>query len=238
MWKRAVSLSSLISSSKSTSLHQLTYGAKIWKSLATENCTPVKYTTSVEEKSPFITFVLGGPGSGKGTQCLKIAENFGLTHLSAGDLLRRELLSDSEYGAMILKTIQEGKIVPSEVTVKLIKKELESSDSNKFLIDGFPRSDENRIAFEKIVGVEPNMVLFFDCPEEEMVKRVLNRNEGRVDDNIDTFKERLKVFSAVSLPVIGYYSKKGKLRKINAVGSVDDIFEQVRTIFTTCEALK
>ncbi|WCJ36509.1 UMP-CMP kinase [Euphorbia peplus] len=232
MWKRTAPL---IFSSKSASLYQLTHATKIWTSLIS---APVKYSTSVEEKSPFITFVLGGPGSGKGTQCLKIAETFGLTHLSAGDLLRRELLSDSEYGAMILKTIKEGRIVPSEVTVKLIKKELESSDSNRFLIDGFPRSDENRIAFEKIVGVEPNMVLFFDCPEEEMVKRVLNRNEGRVDDNIDTFKNRLEVFSEVSLPVIGYYSKKGKLRKINAVGSVDDIFEQVRSVFTACEELK
>ncbi|KAJ6339316.1 hypothetical protein OIU77_007305 [Salix suchowensis] len=90
---------------------------------------------------------------------------------------------------------------------------MESSDSNKFLIDGFPRTEENRIAFEKFTGLEPNVVLFFDCPEEEMVKRVLNRNEGRVDDNIDTVKKRLKVFEILNLPVIDYYSKRGKLHK-------------------------
>ncbi|XP_004506608.1 UMP-CMP kinase-like isoform X2 [Cicer arietinum] len=182
-----------------------------------------------------ITFVLGGPGSGKGTQCAKIVETFGFKHLSAGDLLRKEIVSDSEYGSMILDTIREGKIVPSEVTVKLILRELESGDNHKFLIDGFPRSEENRIAFEHITGSEPNFVLFFDCPEEEMVKRVLSRNQGRIDDNIDTIKKRLKVFESLNLPVIDYYAKKGKLHRINAVGTEDEIFEQVRPVFAACE---
>ncbi|KAK7404233.1 hypothetical protein VNO78_04943 [Psophocarpus tetragonolobus] len=184
---------------------------------------------------PIITFVLGGPGSGKGTQCAKIVENFGFKHLSAGDLLRREMVSDSEYGSMILDTIKQGRIVPSEVTIKLILREMESSDNHKFLIDGFPRSEENRIAFEKIIGAEPHMVLFFDCPEEEMVKRVLSRNQGRIDDNLDTMKNRLKVFEALNLPVINYYARKGKLYKINAVGTVDEIFEQVRPVFEACQ---
>ncbi|XP_057749008.1 UMP-CMP kinase isoform X3 [Arachis stenosperma] len=177
----------------------------------------------------------GGPGSGKGTQCIKIVETFGFKHLSAGDLLRREMVSNSEYGSMILNTIKEGRIVPSEVTVKLILKEMESSDNHKFLIDGFPRSEENRIAFEKISGAEPDVVLFFDCPEDVMVKRVLSRNQGRIDDNIDTIKKRLKVFEALNLPVIDYYAKKGKVHRINAVGTVDEIFEQVRPVFKACE---
>lgn len=238
MWKRVASLSPLILSSKPTIFNQTTYGVKIWNSLSTQISTPVNYGTLLKEKTPFISFVLGGPGSGKGTQCIKIAETFGFTHLSAGDLLRREILSNSEDGTMILDTIKEGKIVPSEVTVKLIKKAMESSDNYKFLIDGFPRTEENRVAFERIIGVEPNIVLYFDCPEEEMVKRVLNRNEGRVDDNKDTMKTRLKVFSAFNLPVIGYYSKKGKLHTISAVGTVDEIFEQVRPVFAACEAMK
>ncbi|CAI0404399.1 unnamed protein product, partial [Linum tenue] len=176
-----------------------------------------------------------GPGSGKGTQCEKIAETFGFTHLSAGDLLRKEMNSNSEERTTILNIIQDGKIVPSAVTVKLIMKAMESSDSDKFLIDGFPRTEENRIAFEQIIGLEPKAVLFFDCPEEEMVQRVLNRNQGRVDDNIDTIKKRLKVFETLSLPVIDYYSKKGKLHKINAVGDADEIFEQVRAVFEAPE---
>ncbi|OMO85835.1 Adenylate kinase [Corchorus capsularis] len=219
MWRRVASLSSsLISSSNSSFLGQAN-GA-----------------VGSKERTPFITFVLGGPGSGKGTQCIKIVETFGFKHLSAGDLLRREIACNTADGAMILDTIKEGKIVPSEVTVKLIQKEIESSDNHKILIDGFPRSEENRIAFEKIVGAEPNIVLFFDCPEEEMVKRVLSRNQGRVDDNIDTIRKRLKVFEALNLPVINYYSQRGKLYTINAVGTVDEIFEQVRPVFNSFES--
>ncbi|OWM79466.1 hypothetical protein CDL15_Pgr022878 [Punica granatum] len=137
--------------------------------------------------------------------------------------------------AMILNTIKEGKIVPSEVTVKLIQKEMESIDNHKFLIDGFPRNEENRKAFEKIIRADPDVVLFFDCPEEEMVKRVLNRNEGRVDDNKETVKKRLEVFYASHLPVINYYSQKGKLYKIEAVGTEDEIFERVRPVFAAFE---
>lgn len=125
----------------------------------------------------------GGPGCGKGTQCSKIVENFGFTHLSAGDLLQAEVKSRSEKGSALLilyllishyKAIvfltfidchrhfyrkmidefkKEGKIVPSEVTVELLQKAMQQSPNQKFLIDGFPRNEENRIVFEKIVGL-------------------------------------------------------------------------------------
>ncbi|KAK8945968.1 hypothetical protein KSP40_PGU008106 [Platanthera guangdongensis] len=93
----------------------------------------------------------GGPGSGKGTQCAKIAETFGFLHLSAGELLRKEILSGRENGSLILDIIKEGKIVPSEITVNLILREIELTENRKVLIDGFPRTDENRIAFERIL---------------------------------------------------------------------------------------
>ncbi|GMJ05961.1 hypothetical protein like AT4G25280 [Hibiscus trionum] len=234
MWRRVASLSSFISSSF---VAQTASRLNAWEPLTTGIAKQANGVVVPKEKTPFITFVLGGPGSGKGTQCIKIVETFGLRHLSAGDLLRREIASNSADGAMILNTIKEGKIVPSQVTVKLIQKEMESSDNNKFLIDGFPRTEENRVSFERIIGVEPNVVLFFDCPEEEMMKRLLNRNQGRVDDNLETIKKRLKIFEALSLPVINYYSQKGKLYTIKAVGTEDEIFEQVRPIFTAFEAV-
>ncbi|XP_052176875.1 UMP-CMP kinase isoform X2 [Diospyros lotus] len=240
MWRRVAQLSSLVPSSKAFLRNQPPYGLQTCGAFSTEILKPAKdgVPTTTREKLPFITFVLGGPGSGKGTQCLKIVETFGFSHLSAGDLLRKEISSNSENGAKILETIKEGKIVPSEVTVKLIQRAIESNNNDRFLIDGFPRSEENRRAYERIVGAEPNIVLFFDCPEEEMVKRVLNRNQGRVDDNIDTIKKRLEVFNALSLPVINYYSKKGKLHKIRAVGTEDEIFERVHPIFTRMEVMK
>ncbi|KAK7339251.1 hypothetical protein VNO77_19907 [Canavalia gladiata] len=186
---------------------------------------------SIIEKKPAVVFVLGGPGSGKGTQCANIVQQFGYTHLSAGDLLRAEKESGSENGTMIDNMIKEGQIVPSEVTIKLLQRAMQESGNDKFLIDGFPRNEENRAAFENVTGIEPAFVLFFDCPEEEMERRLLSRNQGRKDDNIDTIKKRFKVFLESSLPVITYYDARGKVRKIDAARSIEQVFESVKTIF-------
>lgn len=93
----------------------------------------------------------GGPGAGKGTQCSNIVNNFGFVHLSAGDLLREEQASGSKHGAMIADMIKNGQIVPSEVTVGLLDKAMQASGKSKFLIDGFPRNEENNNAWKKEV---------------------------------------------------------------------------------------
>lgn len=184
-----------------------------------------------DSQTPKVVFVLGGPGSGKGTQCALIVQNFGFTHLSAGDLLRAEINSGNENGIMIQNMIKEGKIVPSEVTVKLLQNAMLKSGNNKFLIDGFPRNEENRAAFELVTGIKPEFILFFNCPEEEMEKRLLARNQGRVDDNIETIRKRFKVFVDSSLPVINYYDSLGKVRKIDAARTVEEVFETVQSLF-------
>ncbi|XP_042003045.1 UMP-CMP kinase 3-like isoform X1 [Salvia splendens] len=191
--------------------------------------------SSLPDKKPTVVFVLGGPGSGKGTQCANIVQHFGYTHLSAGDLLRAEQNSGSENGEMIKNMIKDGQIVPSEVTVKLLLRAMEESGNDKFLIDGFPRNEENRAAFESVTGIEPEFVLFFDCPEEEMEKRVLNRNQGRADDNIESIRKRFKVYTQSSLPVIEYYDSKGKVRKIDASKPVEEVFEAVKEFFTSLD---
>lgn len=188
---------------------------------------------SLTEKKPTVVFVLGGPGSGKGTQCANIVQHFGFTHLSAGDLLRAEIKSGSENGTMIQNMIKEGKIVPSEVTIKLLQKAMQESGNDKFLIDGFPRNEENRAAFEAVTKIEPEFVLFFDCSEEEMERRLLSRNQGREDDNIETIRKRFKVFLESSLPVVEYYNSKEKVRKIDAGKPVEEVFEAVKVIFTS-----
>ncbi|KAH7692624.1 Adenylate kinase/UMP-CMP kinase protein [Dioscorea alata] len=188
------------------------------------------------DKKITVVFVLGGPGSGKGTQCANIVQHFGFTHLSAGDLLRAEIKSGSENGTMIQNMIKEGKIVPSEVTIKLLQRAMRESGNDKFLIDGFPRNEENRAAFEEVTKIEPEFVLFFDCPEEEMQRRILGRNQGREDDNIETIRKRFKVFMESSLPVIEYYNSKGKVRKIDAGKPIEEVFEDVKEIFSPYSA--
>lgn len=162
-----------------------------------------------------------------------IVEHFGFTHLSAGDLLRAEIKSGSENGVMIQSMIKEGKIVPSQVTVKLLQNAMLSSSNDKFLIDGFPRNDENRSAFELVTGMRPEFILFFDCTEKEMEKRLLGRNQGRVDDNIETIRKRFKVFMDSSLPVVRHYESYGKVRKIDADKTTEEVFESVRPLFAS-----
>ncbi|XVF71363.1 hypothetical protein PTKIN_Ptkin12aG0031200 [Pterospermum kingtungense] len=115
---------------------------------------------------------------------------------------------------------KEGKLVPSDVVVKVLQQAMQRSENEKFLVDGFPSNEENR----------PRLVL--DCSEEEMTRRLLNRNQGRVDDNIDTIKKRLKVYSESTLPVIDYYRAKGKLRKVDGEKSIDEVFKEVKGVFT------
>uniref|UniRef100_F6I2X6 adenylate kinase n=2 Tax=Vitis vinifera TaxID=29760 RepID=F6I2X6_VITVI len=166
-----------------------------------------------------------------GSQCPLIVKQFRLTHLSAGDLLQAEIELGSENGKMIQDYKKEGKIVPSEVTVKLLQQAMQGSTNNKFLIDGFPCNEENRTAFENIMKVEPDFVLFFDCSQEELTRRILNRNQGRVDDNIQAIPKRFQVYFESTLPVIDYYSSKGKVQKIDAERSIEEVFEAVKSIF-------
>ena len=125
---------------------------------------------------PDVIFVVGGPGSGKGTQCEKIRDNFGWNHLSTGDLLRKEKNSKSNISEEINRIMEEGKLVPTEILIKLLKKEMEAIGwDKKFIIDGFPRGQENIDVWNKYIGDSANLkfVLYFDLDEETMRKRLL-----------------------------------------------------------------
>ena len=131
------------------------------------------------ETKPSIYFVMGGPGSGKGTQCEKLTQNYGMVHLSAGDLLRAEVKSGSAEGKKIAKIIEEGKIVVSETTVGLLRKAMSQSDG-PFLIDGFPRNTNNLSGWQQVAGDAITLagVLCYDVSEE--VPSQLTFENGRV----------------------------------------------------------
>lgn len=182
-----------------------------------------------------VVYVLGGPGSGKSTQCSKISSEFGFSHLSAGDLLQKEVESGSEEGKMIRDLKKEGKLVPSEIVVKLLQQAMCRSESKKFLIDGFPRNEENLAAAENIMKIEPDAILFFDCSEQEAMRRLLSRNQGRADDNAETIRNRLKVYSESTVPVINYYNSKGKVRKIDAERPIEEVYQSVKEVLSGIE---
>ncbi|KAK3012561.1 hypothetical protein RJ639_009352 [Escallonia herrerae] len=157
-----------------------------------------------------VSVLAGGPGSGKGTQCSKIAAHFGFCHLSAGELLDREVESGSEYGTMIKAFKMEGKLVPAEMIIKLLQQAMEKSSTKKFLIDCFPHNYENRSAFENI---------------------------GRADDNSATITKRLQMYLESTLPIINYYSSKGKVYKVSNIHvdgeqPVEEVFEAAKCVFS------
>jgi len=178
-----------------------------------------------------VYFIMGGPGSGKGTQCARLVEHFHATHLSAGDLLRSEVASGSEAGVAIAKVIAEGKIVASETTVGLLHAAM-ARRRGPFLIDGFPRSIENLAAFEDILSPCVFM-LFLDVSEEVMLERLLIRGEssGRSDDNEATIRKRFRTYLEESLPVVEALERRGLVRRISAEAPEEDVFANVCAAF-------
>ncbi|KAI9489573.1 adenylate kinase-domain-containing protein [Zychaea mexicana] len=184
----------------------------------------------------FVVFVLGGPGSGKGTQSEYIIKDYGFVHLSAGDLLREEQKREgSQYKELIQDCIREGKIVPMEVTIALLenamKEAIDKEGKKRFLIDGFPRKMDQALKFEEVV-VESQFTLYFECSEDTLVTRLLKRGEssGRIDDNIESIKKRFQTFKETSFPVIEYYEGKDKVRKVNAERDIEKVYADVKKV--------
>ncbi|XP_055332221.1 adenylate kinase isoenzyme 1-like [Paramacrobiotus metropolitanus] len=177
-----------------------------------------------------IVFVMGGPGSGKGTQCALIKERFGYTHLSTGDLLRDEVNSGSPRGAWLNGIMLKGDLVPLDTVLTLLKEAIlrEAPKSKGYLIDGFPREVAQAVAFEKQVGV-CSMVIYFEVPFDIMTERLIERGKtsGRLDDNVDTIRKRLQTFADQTIPVVEHYKTINKTFVLNANRSIDAVFEDV-----------
>lgn len=181
---------------------------------------------------PEVVFVLGGPGSGKGTQSARLASTFGHVHLSAGDLLRAEVARQSARGQEINDYIIKGQLVPVEVTLALLRTAMTASGATKFLVDGFPRAADQAVAFESTV-CSPSRVLYLDVDDAELTARLLERGKtsGRADDNADAIKRRLHTFHTQSEPVLQRYAAQGKVVAVDGSRSVEEVWEDVDAAF-------
>jgi len=195
---------------------------------------PRKQIDTTPLKNAKVVFVVGGPGSGKGTQCDKIVEKYGYTHLSSGDLLREEVASQSRLGKELNKIMKMGKLVPVEVVLDLVKEAMLRLHVNTkgFLIDGYPSEVKQGILFEHEV-CPCQMVLYLEVPDDTMTQRLLYRGKtsGRVDDNEETIKKRLATFHKVTGAVLDHYEKEDKLRRVVAEASPPVVFKMVSKVF-------
>lgn len=179
-------------------------------------------------------WVVGGPGSGKGTQCERIIEKYGFFHISSGDLLREEVASGSPRGASLQELMSKGLFVPTDIVLDLIRERMnkakeEGSTKTGFLIDGYPRELDQGILFEKNV-CPVDLIIFFEVSNETLKKRLLGRAavSKRADDNEETINKRIEIFNVKNGEIIEHY--KDKVAKINAEASVDDVFAEVTKV--------
>ncbi len=172
---------------------------------------------------PNVVFVIGGPGSGKGTMCELAESQLGWTHLSTGDLCRAELKAGGPTAATIDEFITAGKLVPNEIVVTLLKNTMETvtrtTGKNNFLLDGFPRSLNNLEAWYEIFGREAELpkMLYFECPYAVLEKRILGRAKysDRSDDNVESMKLRFDTFKAETLPTVELFKSKNKCVEVD-----------------------
>jgi len=184
---------------------------------------------------PNVVFVLGGPGTGKGTMCELAQSQLGWTHLSTGDLLREEREKGGATADTIEQFITAGKLVPNEIVVTLLKNAMEhitrTTGRKNFLLDGFPRSLDNLEAWYDIFGRDTELpdMLYFTCPKEVLEKRILARGRysGRSDDNVESMKLRFDTFEAETLPTVDLFRSKNKCAEIDASQPRQDVYEHV-----------
>ncbi|CAF1098790.1 unnamed protein product [Adineta ricciae] len=184
---------------------------------------------------PNVIFVIGAPGSGKGTQCKRIAKTFDYVHLSIGDLLRKEAeRSDTDLGKQLKDHMKNGSLASTELVCKLLDEAMKKENKRNYLIDGFPRDKQNVDGWDKAMSDKVNLqcVLVFDCDEKTSTTRCLERGKssGRADDNEESLKKRLVTYNESTRPIIELYETENLAHKIDASKDVDQIFEHVQNI--------
>jgi len=214
--------------------HSLRYSLSVCGTLSLFGYKTAKMSN--DHKLWNVVFVLGPPGSGKGTQCVRIQKEFGYVHLSAGDLLREERSREgSTYGALIENHIRNGTIVPVEITCKLIENAMIAADHSTtgFLVDGFPRNQDNFDGWNREMGTKANIrfVLFLDCPEDMCVSRCLGRNQGRSDDNEESLRKRIVTYNQQTKLIIDKYSSSGLVKRVDATRNPDEVFSAISELF-------
>ena len=181
--------------------------------------------------------LFGPPGAGKGTQSEKLIEAFQLIHLSTGDILRKEVAEQTALGIEAKKLMDQGLLVPDEVVIGMIESHIDSNpNTNGFIFDGFPRTTTQAEALDKMLAKKKSaikMMLALEVADEELIHRLLLRGKdsGRPDDqNEEVISRRIREYNKKTAPLKEYYTKQGKFHSINGIGTIDEIFSNLRRV--------
>jgi adenylate kinase len=177
--------------------------------------------------------VLGPQGAGKGTQAKRISSEYGIPHVSTGDMFRAEQAAGTELGKRVGEIMATGQLVPDELTIAMIENRLQQPDArNGFVLDGFPRNLAQAEALDRMLhslGRDLDAILFFDVPDDVGLERALKRAEleGRQDDTPEVIKKRLEIYHRETEPVIEHYRATGKLVPLHAGGTVEEVWNEI-----------
>lgn len=177
--------------------------------------------------------LFGAPGSGKGTQSDLLVQKYQLSHLSTGDLLRKEIASGSQLGQEIDQIISKGNLIPDDMMIDILVKEIEAHKESKgFILDGFPRTVAQAQALDSMIATREHantLLVNLEVEKDELINRLLKRGEtsGRSDDNLETIQKRLEVYEGKTKPVGQHYEAKNQHAHINGMGTVEEIFSRI-----------
>lgn len=179
--------------------------------------------------------IFGAPGSGKGTQSENLIKEYGLHHISTGDVLRENIKKGTKLGKIAEEFISKGQLIPDDLMIDILAEVLDSNPETKkgVIFDGFPRTIPQAIALDEMLALreaQVDSVVGLEVEEEELIERLLKRGKdsGRSDDNLETIKKRLDVYNNQTSPLRDFYVKAKKYHKIKGTGTIDGIFGDMK----------
>ena len=178
--------------------------------------------------------LLGPPGSGKGTQAVRLKEFLKVPHISTGDLLRAEVAAGTPLGLQAKEVMARGELVSDEILLGMLEARLAQPDAaTGFILDGCPRNLAQADALAALlarIGQPVDAAVQLEVPTELLVERIAGRAkaEGRADDNPESVRKRLQIYADSTAPVIGYYKERGLLTVVDGVGELDEVTERLK----------
>ncbi|HEY0534476.1 MAG TPA: adenylate kinase [Actinoplanes sp.] len=191
-------------------------------------------TETLEDRMRLL--MLGPPGSGKGTHGVRLAEEYGIVHISSGDVLREAIAGDSPLGKKVAGYVARGDLVPDEVLFELLVPIMERAvvKSGGFVVDGFPRTLAQAERAYQEIGIDRHLkldaVVSLDVPDDVLVRRMLDRaqQQGRADDTLEVIQHRLAVYCAETYPLIEYFRERGILIPVNGNQPPDNVHANIK----------
>lgn len=178
--------------------------------------------------------LLGPPGAGKGTQATMLSSSAKIPHISTGEIFRAAIANKTPLGMQAKQFMDKGELVPDSIVIGMIKDRLVQADCKSgFLLDGFPRTVDQAVALDKLLAEisQPiTHILELKVPDEVLIDRIKKRGEsgsGRSDDTVEVITKRLQVYWAQTAPVTQHYSKLGKVKALDGLGTIEEVHARV-----------